>query len=143
MLTSLPGATPQKPGSATLPFFGVTPCVLDDKDNELEGPCEGILALKQGWPSTMRTIYGDHDRYESTCSFVETFSVLSIFHDIRSVPFSALFLSLVTTFFFSKISHVFHKIRLLSVRIWFFDVSFAFSCEIDTFAFLLDTLLSM
>ena len=48
--------TPQ----ATLPFFGVVPVILDEKGNELEGEAEGVLAIKQPWPSTLRTVYGDH-----------------------------------------------------------------------------------
>jgi hypothetical protein len=49
-----------KPGSATLPNFGVCPVILDEKGNELQGECEGYLALSQAWPSSIRTIYGDH-----------------------------------------------------------------------------------
>ncbi|KAL0052399.1 hypothetical protein WJX82_001519 [Trebouxia sp. C0006] len=52
--------------SATLPFFGVEPVLLDDKGKELQGEVEGILAMKQSWPSIMRTLYGDHKRYEET-----------------------------------------------------------------------------
>jgi len=67
MITPLPGAWATKPGSATLPFFGVQPCVLDpEKGTELEGACEGVLCVKQPWPSMMRTVYGDHERYEAT-----------------------------------------------------------------------------
>ncbi|KAG2424147.1 hypothetical protein HXX76_014680 [Chlamydomonas incerta] len=66
MITPLPGATPLKPGSATLPFFGVEPVVLDDKGNELQGPCEGVLCIKKPWPSMMRTVAGDHARFEQT-----------------------------------------------------------------------------
>lgn len=65
MITPLPNAWLEKPGSATLPFFGVLPVVLNDKGEELQGACEGYLAIKQAWPSTLRTIYGDHDRYET------------------------------------------------------------------------------
>ena len=65
MITPLPGATPLKPGSATLPFFGVQPVVLDDKGNELEGEASGFLAIKKPWPSASRSCYGDHDRFES------------------------------------------------------------------------------
>ncbi|GAX78749.1 hypothetical protein CEUSTIGMA_g6186.t1 [Chlamydomonas eustigma] len=64
MITPLPGLWQEKPGSATLPFFGVVPAVLDEKGNELEGEAEGVLALKQPWPSTLRTVYNDHKRYE-------------------------------------------------------------------------------
>ena len=67
MLTPLPGATPLKPGSATKPFFGVQPVLLDDQGNEIDGnPAEGNLALKAPWPSMMRTVYGDHKRFYET-----------------------------------------------------------------------------
>jgi acetyl-CoA synthetase len=67
MLTPLPGATPLKPGSATNPFFGVQPVLLDDQGNEIEGnPAEGNLAIKHPWPSMMRTVYGDHRRFFET-----------------------------------------------------------------------------
>jgi acetyl-CoA synthetase len=67
MLTPLPGATPLKPGSATNPFFGVQPVLLDDKGMEIEGnPAEGNLAIKAPWPSMMRTVYGDHKRFYET-----------------------------------------------------------------------------
>jgi acetyl-CoA synthetase len=67
LITPLPGVvdTP-KPGSATKPFFGVEPVVLDDKGNELSGAVEGVLALKDSWPGQMRTIWGDHDRFKQT-----------------------------------------------------------------------------
>jgi len=67
MLTPLPGATPLKPGSATKPFFGVQPVLLDDQGNEIDGnPAEGNLAMKAPWPSMMRTVYGDHKRFFET-----------------------------------------------------------------------------
>jgi acetyl-CoA synthetase len=66
LITPLPGATPTKPGSATLPFFGVEPCILNEKGEELEGECSGILAIKRPWPSMMRTVYGNHARFEDT-----------------------------------------------------------------------------
>ncbi|MCP3662816.1 MAG: acetate--CoA ligase [Gammaproteobacteria bacterium] len=67
MLTPLPGATPLKPGSATFPFFGVVPVLLDDEGNEIEGnPASGNLAIKRPWPSMMRTLYGDHNRFYET-----------------------------------------------------------------------------
>ena len=67
MLTPLPGATPLKPGSATKPFFGVVPVLLDDQGNEISGnPAEGNLAIKHPWPSMMRTVYGDHKRFFET-----------------------------------------------------------------------------
>ena len=66
LITPLPGATDLKPGSATLPFFGVEPCLVDDKGNELEGEAEGALCLKRPWPGIMRTLYGDHQRFIDT-----------------------------------------------------------------------------
>ena len=67
MITPLPGATPVKPGSATYPFFGVNPVILDDQGKELEGnDVSGLLAIKTPWPSMARTIYGDHERYMQT-----------------------------------------------------------------------------
>jgi len=68
LITPLPGAIATKPGSATMPFFGVCPVILDDQGNELtgEGEQSGILAIKQPWPGQMRTLYGDHKRFEET-----------------------------------------------------------------------------
>jgi len=67
LLTPLPGATPLKPGSATVPFFGVQPVILDDEGNEIKGnPASGNLAMKFPWPSQMRTLYGDHQRFYET-----------------------------------------------------------------------------
>lgn len=67
MITPLPGATPTKPGSATFPFFGIEPVILDDKGNEIEGnDVSGLLAIKSAWPSMARTIYGDHERFMQT-----------------------------------------------------------------------------
>jgi acetyl-CoA synthetase len=67
MLTPLPGVTATKPGSATTPFFGVQPVILDSQTGqEIEGACEGVLAIKESWPSQMRTVYGDHDRFVKT-----------------------------------------------------------------------------
>jgi len=66
LITPLPGATPTKPGSATFPFFGVEPVILDDKGNELQGACEGALAIKAAWPGMMRTVYGDPERFKKT-----------------------------------------------------------------------------
>ncbi|HSR62800.1 MAG TPA: acetate--CoA ligase [Gammaproteobacteria bacterium] len=66
MITPLPGAMALKPGSATLPFFGVEPCLVDDKGNEIEGPGEGALCIKRSWPGMMRTVYGDHERFVQT-----------------------------------------------------------------------------
>ena len=66
LITPLPGATDLKPGSATRPFFGIEPAIVDDKGNEKEGACEGNLILKRSWPGQMRTVYGDHERFIQT-----------------------------------------------------------------------------
>jgi acetyl-CoA synthetase len=66
LITPLPGAWGTKPGSATLPFFGIEPCILDDNGKELDGACSGVLALKRPWPGQMRTIFGDHERFMQT-----------------------------------------------------------------------------
>jgi len=66
MITPLPGATALKPGSATLPFFGVVPAILDGSGNELAGEAEGVLALTRSWPGQARTVYGDHRRFVET-----------------------------------------------------------------------------
>lgn len=66
MLTPLPGATPLKPGSATRPFFGVEPAILDEKGNEIEGEGEGAFVIKSSWPSQIRTVFGNHDRFITT-----------------------------------------------------------------------------
>ncbi|TRD15391.1 acetate--CoA ligase [Palleronia caenipelagi] len=66
LISPLPGATTTKPGSATKPFFGVQPVLLDDKGNILEGATEGVLAIKDSWPGQMRTVWGDHERFVST-----------------------------------------------------------------------------
>ncbi len=60
------GAIKLKPGSASLPFFGIEPCIVDKEGNELEGECEGMLCLKRSWPGQMRTVYGDHKRFIDT-----------------------------------------------------------------------------
>jgi acetyl-CoA synthetase len=64
MITALPYAIDQKPGSATLPFFSVNPVLLSEKGEPMEGACDGILALKEPWPGQMRTVYNNHDRFE-------------------------------------------------------------------------------
>ncbi len=66
LITPLPGATDLKPGSATKPFFGVQPVLLDADGNVLEGPAEGNLAIRDSWPGQMRTVYGDHQRFVDT-----------------------------------------------------------------------------
>ena len=68
MITSLPGAIATKPGSATLPFFGVQPVVLDPQSGSVihETEAEGVLAIADSWPGQMRSIWGDHDRFEQT-----------------------------------------------------------------------------
>ena len=72
LITPLPGAIPTKPGSATLPFFGVQPAVLDAEGNEITTTeAEGVLVIKDSWPGQMRTVYQDHERFVST--YFETF----------------------------------------------------------------------
>jgi acetyl-CoA synthetase len=68
LITPLPGCTPTKPGSATLPFFGVKPTIIEaETGKEVEGNgVTGVLALSEPWPGQMRTIYGDHERFEET-----------------------------------------------------------------------------
>ncbi|MBT5296891.1 MAG: acetate--CoA ligase [Rhodospirillaceae bacterium] len=66
MITPLPGATALKPGSATRPFFGVKPELLDTEGNVIEGEGEGALVLSMSWPSQIRTVYKNHDRFEDT-----------------------------------------------------------------------------
>ena len=64
LITPLPGAIPTKPGSATLPFFGIEPVLLTENGDEIKGnDVSGLLAIKSGWPGQMRTIYGDHNRF--------------------------------------------------------------------------------
>jgi acetyl-CoA synthetase len=66
MLTPLPGATLMKPGCATVPFFGVQPVLLDADGHEIEGPGEGVLAIKASWPAQIRGVYGDMERFRET-----------------------------------------------------------------------------
>ena len=66
MITPLPGATELKPGSATRPFFGVQPALVDAEGNVLEGAAEGNLVMLDSWPAQSRTIYGDHERFMQT-----------------------------------------------------------------------------
>ena len=66
LIAPLPGATALKPGSATRPFFGVTPVLLDADGNELEGAVSGNLCIADSWPGQMRTVYGDHQRFIDT-----------------------------------------------------------------------------
>ncbi|GIV62292.1 acetate--CoA ligase [Rhodocaloribacter litoris] len=66
MITPLPGAIPQKPGSATRPFFGIQPEIVDENGRVLDGPAAGILVIKEAWPGQARTVYGDHDRFVQT-----------------------------------------------------------------------------
>ena len=66
LISAQPGAIDLKPGSATKPFYGVQPAVVDDKGNELKGACEGRLCMKDSWPGQMRTVYGDHQRFIDT-----------------------------------------------------------------------------
>ncbi|WP_018631372.1 acetate--CoA ligase [Neomegalonema perideroedes] len=71
IITPIAGVNPAKPGSATTPFFGVIPAVLDNDGTELQGPAEGVLVIKDSWPGQARTIYGDHERFVAT--YFETF----------------------------------------------------------------------
>lgn len=67
LITPLPGITPLKPGSATIPFFGVQPVLLTEEGKEIEGNNKsGLLAMKAAWPGMMRTLYGDHERFIQT-----------------------------------------------------------------------------
>ena len=66
LITPLPGATPLKPGSATRPFFGVQPQLVDNDGDVLEGTAEGNLCIVDSWPGQMRTVYGDHERFIQT-----------------------------------------------------------------------------
>ena len=66
LITPLPGATALKPGSATRPFFGIQPLIVDGEGGELTGATEGNLCIADSWPGQMRTVYGDHDRFVQT-----------------------------------------------------------------------------
>ncbi|RVU16859.1 acetate--CoA ligase [Methylobacterium oryzihabitans] len=66
LITPLPGATRLKPGSATKPFFGVKPVVVDGENTILDGACEGNLCIDDSWPGQMRTVWGDHERFVQT-----------------------------------------------------------------------------
>ncbi|HYE01092.1 MAG TPA: acetate--CoA ligase [Alphaproteobacteria bacterium] len=71
LITPLPGTWATKPGSATLPFFGVRPVVVDNDGRELDGACEGNLCIAESWPGQMRTVFGDHQRFIQT--YFQTF----------------------------------------------------------------------
>lgn len=66
LISPLPGATALKPGSATRPFFGVQPVLVDNEGEELSGATEGNLCIAMSWPGQMRTVYGDHERFVQT-----------------------------------------------------------------------------
>jgi acetyl-CoA synthetase len=66
LISPFPGATKLKPGSGTVPFFGIEPCLMDARGVEIEGPGVGNLCLKSSWPGQMRTVYGDHQRFIDT-----------------------------------------------------------------------------
>ena len=66
LITPLPGATDLKPGSATLPFFGIKPAIVDTDGKAQEGACSGNLVITDSWPGQMRTVYGDHQRFVDT-----------------------------------------------------------------------------
>ena len=66
LISAQPGAIDLKPGSATKPFYGIQPAIVDDQGNELSGECKGRLCMKDSWPGQMRTVYGDHQRFIDT-----------------------------------------------------------------------------
>jgi len=66
LITPIPGATPLKPGSATRPFFGIEPVIVDNDGKRVDGPGEGNLCLARAWPGMMRTVFGDHSRFVAT-----------------------------------------------------------------------------
>jgi len=66
LISPMPGATALKPGSATLPFFGVVPAIVDERGQVLEGAADGMLVITRPWPGQMRTVYGDHQRFRDT-----------------------------------------------------------------------------
>src|SRR5438105_7629454 len=66
LIAPMPGAVATKPGSATLPFYGVEPVIVDEAGTPLDGECEGRLCLREGGPAMLRTLYRDHDRFERT-----------------------------------------------------------------------------
>ena len=67
LMTPLPAVTPLKPGSATFPFYGIEPVILDEEGKEVEGnPARGYLCIKTAWPGVMRTVYGNHERFRET-----------------------------------------------------------------------------
>lgn len=66
LISPQPGAIDMKPGSATKPFYGILPIIVDEKGNELSGACEGRLCIGDSWPGQMRTVYGDHQRFIDT-----------------------------------------------------------------------------
>ena len=72
LISPLAGATALKPGSATRPYFGIRPMILDNEGNVLEGACEGNLVIADSWPGQMRTVYGDHQRFIDT--YFKTFA---------------------------------------------------------------------
>ena len=66
LISPIAGTTPLKPGSATLPFYGVKPIIVDNEGNELQGECEGNLCISTSWPGMMRTVYRNHKRFVET-----------------------------------------------------------------------------
>ena len=74
LISPLPGATPLKPGSASRPFFGIQPALVDGEGNILEGATDGNLVIKDSWPGQMRSVYGDHQRFVDT--YFSTFNGL-------------------------------------------------------------------
>lgn len=88
MITPLGGLTPTKPGSASLPFFGIEPAIIDPiSGKEIEGnDVEGVLAIKRPWPSMARTVLGAHKRYMDTYLNVYKGYYVSIFLISRQIP---------------------------------------------------------
>ena len=78
LISPLPGATDLKPGSATRPMPGVSPAIVDNEGNILEGAVEGALVMTDSWPGQMRSVYGDHQRFIDT--YFKTFPGLSLIH---------------------------------------------------------------
>lgn len=125
MLTPLPGCTPTKPGSATLPFFGVVPAIVDYNGKEIEGTGNGILVIKKPWPSIARTVVGNHERYEMT-----------YFHKFKgyfSTGDGKFFLFFFLTFFFLFDYGSKNKVQSASKMKFFF----VFFCSIIEIEFLI------
>src|SRR3989338_2677798 len=88
MITPLPGCTPTKPGSATFPFFGVVPKILNKQGEEQiqtgQSSIKGYLVISKPWPGIMRTVYNDHKRFEETCKFIFFSFLIIIFFNLKN-----------------------------------------------------------